>query len=151
MGQLLRVLVTWCDYSVGMCASLLTDVYTPLPHLESKWIGSLRAYLASVDCWLELDETCVAPLERVDDNYIMERVVQSNQFTPAQTRTLNYCCLYLGALTLSDLTTTTGRYLDQAKVAGRPSLLGTTTTWLKIHQESPSESEWRVWKRANRL
>ena len=136
---------------MGMRSSLLTDVYTPMPHLESKWIGSLRAYLASVDCWLELDETCVAPLERVHDDYIMERIVRSNQFTLAQTRTLNYCRLYLGALTLSDLTTTTGRYLDQAKVAGCPSLLGSTTMWLKIHQESPSESKWQVWKRASNL
>ena len=93
----------------------------------------------------------VAPLERVHDEYIMDRIVHSHQFTPAQIRTLNYCRLYLGALTLSDLTTTTGRYLDQAKVAGRPSLMGSTSSWLKVHQESPSEAEWRVWKRANRL
>lgn len=93
----------------------------------------------------------VAPLERAHDEYIMDRLVHSHQFSPAQTRTLNYCRLYLGALTLSDLTTTTGRYLDQAKVAGRPSLMGTTTQWLRVNQESPSEAEWRVWKRANRL
>ena len=151
VGQLLRVLITWCNYSVGMSTSVVTDVHTPLPHLESQWIGSLRDYLASVDAWLETDEPCVAPLERVNDDYIMERIVKSGKFSPAQIRTANYCRLFLGAVTLSDLTTTTGKYLDQAKVAGRPSLLGTTTTWLKVHQESPSESEWRVWKRANRL
>ena len=150
-GQLLRVLVAWCNFSVGMGSSVVTDVYTPLPHLESMWIGSLREYLASVGAWLETDDTFVQPLERVNDDYIMERIVHSHQFTPAQTKTLNYCRLYLGALTLSDLTTTTGRHLDQAKVQGRLSLWGTTTQHLKIHQESPSESEWRVWKRANRL
>ena len=150
-GQLLRVLVAWCNFSVGMGSSVVTDVYTPLPHLESMWIGSLREYLATVGAWLEADDTFVAPLERVNDDYIMERIVHSHKFTPAQIKTLNYCRLYLGALTLSDLTTTTGRYIDQTKVMGRPSLWSTTTKWLKIHQESPSESEWRVWKRANRL
>ena len=82
----------------------------------------------------------------------MKRIVKSGKFSPAQIRTLNYCRLFLGAVTLSDLTTTTGRYIDQSKVVlGRPSLLGLTTKWLKVHQESPSESEWRVWRRANRL
>jgi hypothetical protein len=81
----------------------------------------------------------------------MERIVKCGKFSPAQTRILNYCHLFLGAMTLSDLTTANGKYLDQSKVAGRPSLLGSTTTCLKIHQEPPSEAEWRVWKRANRL
>ena len=144
MGQLLRVLVTRCNYSVGMSTSVLTNVHTPLPQLESLWIGSLRTYLASIGAWLETDDSCVAPLERVDDDYIMERIAQSKQFSLVQIRTLNYCRLHLGALTLSDLTTTTGKYLDQSKVAGRPSLLGTSTKWLKVHQESPSESEWRL-------
>ena len=151
LGQLLRVLVTWCNYSVGMSTSVVTDVHTPLPHLESKWLGSLRQYLASVDAWIETDDSCLPPLERVNDEYIMERIVRSQTFSAAQIRTLNYCRLYLGAVTLSDLTTTTGRYLDQSKVAGRPSLLGSNTKWLKVNQESPSEAEWRVWKRANRL
>jgi hypothetical protein len=130
---------------------VVTDVHTPLPHLESLWMGSLRLYLAFIGAWLEIDETCVAPLERVYDDYIMERIIQSSQYSPAQIRTLNYCRLYLGALTLSDLSTTTGKYLDQSKVAGRPSLLGTSTKWLRVNQESPSESEWRLWRRANRL
>ena len=154
LGQLLRTLITWCNYSVGMSTSVVTDVHISLPHLESQWIGSLRSYLASVDAWIETDEPYVAPrLERVNDDYIMERIVKSGKFSPAQIRTANYCRLFLGAVTLADLTTTTGKYLDQAKVAGRLSLLlGTTSTkWLKVYQESPSESEWRVWKRANRL
>ena len=102
-------------------------------------------------CMVGNIRTMCGPLERVHDDYIMERIILSNKFSPAQTRTLSYCRLYLGALTLADLTTTTGRYLDQAKVAGRPSLLGTTTKWLKVNQETPSEAEWCLWNRANRL
>ena len=151
VGQLLQVLVSWCNYSVGMGSSVVTNVHTPLPHLESLWIGSLRTYLADVGAWLETDDTCVAPIERVHDDYIMERIIFSNKFTPAQTKTLNYCRLYLGALTLADLTTTTGKYLDQAKLVGRPSIFGTTSKWLKVNQDSPSDAEWRLWKRANRL
>lgn len=45
---MLLVLVNWCNYSVGMSISVLTDVHTPLPHLESKWVGSLRQYLNSI-------------------------------------------------------------------------------------------------------
>ena len=40
VGQLLRVLVNWCNYSVGMSTSVLSNVHTPLPHLGSMWVGS---------------------------------------------------------------------------------------------------------------
>ena len=87
-----------------MSTLVVTDVHTPLPHLESQWIGSLRSYLASVDAWIETDEPYVAPLERVNDDYIMERIVKSGKFSPAQIRTANYCRMFLGAVTLADLT-----------------------------------------------
>lgn len=61
-GQLLRVLIAWCNFSVGMGSLVVvSDAHTPLPHLEYMWIGSLRIYLASVRAWLETDETLVAP------------------------------------------------------------------------------------------
>ena len=150
-GQLLKVLVAWINYSVGMGKCFLADVTTLLPHLEAKWMTSLRAYLAKIDACLHIADAGIAPLEREHDCYIMDACIQSATFKPREIRAINYCRLYLGAVTLSDLTNTRGDRLDHAKLQGKISLMSHTTRWLKIYQQSPSVVQWRVWRRANRL
>ena len=81
----------------------------------------------------------------------MDIILQSNQFTPAQIRMLNYCRLYLGAVTLADLTIPNGVALDQAKLKGHISHYSNITRWLKIRQDRSSETQWRLWRRANLL
>jgi hypothetical protein len=54
-GKLLRIAVAWTQYSVGTSISFLTDVRTRLPHMETKWLRSLRAYLQFVGGTIELD------------------------------------------------------------------------------------------------
>ena len=121
---------------MGTSESVLSDVTTNLPHMEAKWLSALRAYLHHVRAWIEVDDCGIAPLERENDGaYIMDLILKSKKFQPAQIRTLNYCRLYLGAVTISDLTTTSGLNLDNAKLQGHISQLSSTTRWLKIHQE----------------
>ena len=151
IGRLLRVLLSWTNYSAGLSVSVLADVTTPLPHLEAKWLGSMRDYLNHTRAWIEVDDAGIVPLEREHDDYIMDLILQSEAFQPAQIRILNYCRLYLGAVTLSDLTTTTGIYLDNAKLKGHTSRMSIVTRWLKIHQERPSEVHWTLWQKANLL
>ena len=151
IGQLLRCLLTWTNYSAGMSVSVLSDVTTVLPHMEAKWIGSLRDYLRHVRAWIEVGDAGIAPVEREHDAHIMDLILKSKQFKPGQIRALNYCRLYLGAVTLSDLTTPPGISLDNAKLNGQVSRLSSTTRWMKIHQERPAEAQWVLWRRANKL
>ena len=51
-GIILRNLVKWGNYSLGMSRCFLEDVHTPLPHLGLKRLGSLRQYLQLNDLWL---------------------------------------------------------------------------------------------------
>ena len=53
---------------------------------------------------LHLEEPCIPALQREHDIYLMDSVLGSNHFTPLEIRRINYCPLYLGAVTLSDLT-----------------------------------------------
>ena len=109
----------------------------------------MRDYLNHVGAWIELDDAGIAPIERENDDYIMDLIIQSNAFQPVQIRMLNYCRLYLGAVTQSDLTTTNGTYLDNAKLHGHISRMSNKTRWLKIHQARPTETQWRLWRKAN--
>jgi hypothetical protein len=91
IGKMLRNLISWTNYSVGILVSVLEDVNTPLPHMEAMWLGSLRNYLQHTKAWITVDEDGIAPLERENDDCIMDMIIQSNQFLPGQVRALNYC------------------------------------------------------------
>ena len=93
----------------------------------------------------------VASLERHNDTFIMDRVLEAEKFTNHEIQRINYCRLYLGALTLADLATTSGDRLDQAKLAGNPSLVSTVPKWMRVHQDKPSDDTWKLWKQANAL
>jgi hypothetical protein len=150
-GKLLRIAVSWFQTQVGVSFSILERVHDPLPHLESKWLLSLRSFLALINAKLRLDTPYVPELQRLHDVCIMDVLQSSGTFTPAEICKLNFCRLYLKAVTLSDLTTLNGRKLDRNKLLGVHSLLSSHTHGTFIHQERPSEASWKLWKRANML
>ncbi|KAI2510304.1 hypothetical protein MHU86_4028 [Fragilaria crotonensis] len=114
--------------------------------------GSARyEHTYSIGAYIQVDNTGIPPLEREHDQYIMEEVVTSGQFNAAEIKKINYCRLYLRAVTVSDLTTTKGDQLDHSKLTGEPSLQSSRPRWHSIHQDKPSIAEWRLWRKANKL
>lgn len=150
-GSLLRCALAWTQMTAGTSYSIFQNVHAVLPHLESKWLASIRLFLATIDATMVLDDSSIPPLQRVHDFYLMDAILESRQFTPAQVRRLNFCRLYLQAVTVSDLTTAEGICLDPGKLHGEPSLMSSSTRYVLVHQERPSATEWRLWKKANRL
>jgi hypothetical protein len=55
VGRLLKCALAWIHLSVGMPFSIIERTDVPLPHLESKWIASLRIFLASINASIQLD------------------------------------------------------------------------------------------------
>lgn len=147
-SNLLRTAVAWNQLSLGTGTSFLIDVTTPHPHQESKWLSLLRRYLEHIDGTLELDEAFVPPLQREHDFYLMDSVIRSGKFTPAQIKTVNYCRLYLQAVTVSDISMPDGRALDPQKRNGYWSLYSSRTTLKWIKQERPHKRSWGTWQRA---
>ena len=76
-GKLLRIAVSWFQQQAGISAPFLSEVHRPLPQLESKWLSSLRAFLATIDASLSLDTTYVKPLQRNHDFYLMDAIQAS--------------------------------------------------------------------------
>lgn len=88
--------------------------------------------------------------QREHDSYLMDHILQqSGQFTPSQIRRLNYCRLYLQAVTMSDITDISGNKLDVSIRQGMPSEKSSTTQWLRVNQDRPSDAIWKLWKKAN--
>ena len=148
---MMQCVVAWTQVSVGTSYPILATTHTLLPHLEVKWIASLRHFLASIHAGLTLNDSAVPTLQRQGDSYIMDHILQSQRFTAAEIRKINYCRLSLQAITISDLTQANGEVLDPSNLAGAPSLQSSMTMWVPINQERPSETEWILWRRANLL
>jgi hypothetical protein len=72
-SQLLRIALAWNQYMAGTGTSILLDVSTPLPHLETKWIPSLRGFLNSIDGSIELDNPYIPLPQREHDFYYGRR------------------------------------------------------------------------------
>ncbi|KAI2502879.1 hypothetical protein MHU86_11548 [Fragilaria crotonensis] len=150
-GKLLRIAVGWFQHQIGTSYSFLEKVDTPLPHLESKWLASLREFLHAIKSCLQLDNPGIPTTQRHHDTHIMDAILESQLFSASEIRRLNYCRLYLHAQTISDLTDVSGYYLDRAKYEGRFSHTSSTTHGMWIHQHRPSLPEWKLWQRANLL
>ena len=65
----------------------------------------MRDYLASVGGTIELQSDFVVAHQRAQDNFLMDVAVASRRFCPVELKQINYCCLYLNILLVSDIVT----------------------------------------------
>jgi hypothetical protein len=107
--------------------------------------------MSEINASMDLDDNGVPPIQRQNDSHIMDQIMGSNLFTATQIRRLNYCRLFLQAVTISDLTDATGHTLDPSKLSGTPISSSSTTTWLHVNQDRPSSEIWTLWNKANRI
>jgi hypothetical protein len=147
-GRLIRIAVHWSQFAVGTGTPLLKDVSTKLSQMEVKWFASLRQYLQHIGGSIELDDPGTPPIQRVNDAYIMDVVLARGQFKPAQIRQINYCRMYLQAVTISDITRANAMQLDMPMRRGQPSSQSSTSRWHRFNQARPPQTAWTLWKKA---
>ena len=81
----------------------------------------------------------------------MDHVLERGNFTSAEIRRINYCRLWLQALTVSDIATATGNKLAQGVRDGQTTLWSGVTKMHKTNQANPNQTTWRLWSRAMNL
>ena len=148
VGKLFRCVLAWIQVSVGVSYPVLEQPATELPHMEAIWVSSMRQFLSQTSTTIQLDDPGVPPRQRVSDEYLMDLILATNHYTPADIRKLNYCRLFIDAITVSDLSMPCVTRLDMDKAMGRPQTTSSISHPLAIHQTSPSPVEWRLWQRA---
>jgi len=139
-GKLLRITLHWAQYSVGTSTPILLHPQQKLPHLASKWITSLRNYLAAIEATIEVDSPGVAPLLREHDSHIMDHALQ--HYGPAAVKRISLCCRYMNVQTVSDIATADGSSIDTNFLQGKDfrAPLG-----VRIHQKRPGTAAWKAW------
>lgn len=144
----LRIALSWSQWQSGTAAAILTDTRTALPHLESRWIKSLRTFLLSINATLRLDNAFTVPRERQHDQHIMDYVVNSRNFSQADIVIINYCRLYLHITTISELFDASGeRILPNMFRCFRPAWFN-TDRYITIQ---PKPSEYQIRKKWQKL
>jgi hypothetical protein len=147
IGKMLRITMAWAQFAVGTSIPMLEDVHRRLPHNETRWLESLREYLASVHGTIVLHQPSLVPLQRAHDSYIMDLVLADKRFKKAAIRRINYCRMYLNVLLLSDITTPCGRSIDPDAAEGyRDGMIGYTSAHC-VNQPKPDGRAWKQWKK----
>jgi hypothetical protein len=150
IGRAQRIAVSWAQMHTGIGWSIFLDVETTLPHFqESHWLRSMRSFLKSIQGSICLDHLYVPSLQRTHDSHIMDHVLSSGQFRPIEVRAINYCRLYLQAVTVSDITNATGTRLFHGVTRGSVTDILSTTKWHLTYQAKPDTASWKLWKKAN--
>jgi hypothetical protein len=85
-GKLLRCAVAWTQMTVGASYSIFQWTFEELPHLKSRWLTSMRSFMAEINASLELDTPGAPPTQRQRDTYIMDHIIESNKFIAAHIR-----------------------------------------------------------------
>jgi hypothetical protein len=91
VSKMLRINLSWAQWQSGQSSSILWDVTSPLPHVEGRWILSLRQSLAATKGALQLDTDFIPPTERKGDHYLMDMAIESGAFNTKELQYLNYC------------------------------------------------------------
>jgi hypothetical protein len=80
-GKLLKIALAWHQLSLGISDPFLSRVHKNLPHCKSKWLASMRTFLAVINAPIEVDEPGIPPKQRHGDEYLMDMILDSGQFT----------------------------------------------------------------------
>ena len=87
----------------------------------------LWQYLNNIRGSIELEDPGTPPIQRVNDAYIMDMVLASGKFKPAQIRQTNYCRMYLQAVTISDISRANGKEVNMLMCQEQPSPQSSTS------------------------
>jgi hypothetical protein len=109
----------------------------------------LRQFLGECNGRIEVNNAFVLPLQREHNFFLMDAILDSNQFMLEEVCLINYCQLHLQAVTLSNSTLADGIRLDPYFLQGRLGPMSSTTNHHKVNQARPDITSWNLWKQAS--
>jgi len=140
ISKTLRITTAWSQWQSGLSEPLLSNTETPLPHLEARWLSSLRYGLNKTGTKIQLNQTFVTPPERDGDIYLMEWAIASGSYTDHQLRIINYCRTYIQVTTISELfQPSCNEILQDMYNCTRPPWFNTTQFITIQHRPSPQQ------------
>ena len=120
--------------------------FDPVSLAPIVWIPAIRNFLATLKGSLEMSVDFVAPLQRENDCYLMDSVV-NGPFDTTEKKLINACQLYLGVTLLSDTTNAAGTEIRKEIINGTIPTIDTFKGSIP-YQANPNVAAWSWWQKA---
>jgi len=144
-GRLLWINLTWAQAYSGLSAPLWEQPNAPCPAVPEPWIMGVRKALAKINGKIVLEKSIVCPLQRENDWYIMDRVMDMS-FKSAEVEGINSCRRFLQSVTAADVCNSAGTHISTHKLDGSSSIDQSNVNGEVFNQKKPSEEAWRSWR-----
>ena len=141
VGDITKAALSKWKWQIGTGKNPFTSKQYTYPQDESRWLRTVREFLIRNNI-----EICIGenefPLQRENDKYIME-VAEEMGFTPFELRFLNHCRLFLNVISISDITSDSGKSVDPTVMKFKK--LPNQQSDPRTHQSKPDHTKWSIW------
>ena len=110
VGELLKIQLTWIQIIAGVEIPVFESTKL-IPYLPQGWLQSLHCHLVETGITIQIHDIWKPTAQREGDKVIMTFVVHN--LPEWMWRAINFCRLYLQAVTFSDITTFDGRVIPK--------------------------------------
>ena len=138
-----KILLDISQLTLGVGFPILEYPSIPLPHEEMNHITFLRRQLSHLNLHIKLTDPWIPPLVWENDCYLMESFLTISMPTK-YLEELNYCRLYLQVITLANIVTPDGKYIQEWAYQGHKQQQSNLSWPI---QQRPSNSQWQWWQR----
>jgi hypothetical protein len=145
-GALLKIVMGWFQFNAGVSYPVFAYPALELPHLEGKWLCSVRRFLHSIHGSLDLNDNQIQPPQRLHDQYLMDLALPG-PFSSREIRGINLCRLYFNALLLSDITNANGTRILPGIHDGTLLASQSKPSGPKVKQPTPDLRAWTAWRK----
>jgi hypothetical protein len=145
--ELLLIVLDQFQYIAGVGFHILEEIKASLPYLEGIWLPTARDYLGQISGLIKIAGLHIQPLEQQGDRYLMEMAMATPGLLPSHIKMINYCCLNLQVLTLSDICNAEGTQLVEGILKGNRNGNQSYSILEEPLQERPNEVSWGIWRR----
>ena len=147
-GKMLQIALSWAQAYAGISTFLWTSPNRPTPEFPSPWIASVRHFLNKINGSIQIDpNNDIVPKKlRERDEFIMDLAIQQ-QYSPETIERINACRRYLQAITLADITNSTGARLLPGVTDGSVDTSKESIQIERFNQKKPATPAWKSWRR----
>lgn len=147
MANTLLVTIDTIQLHTGVGPPLLESVSPPIHYAGPSLILSIRDRLRQIDASLWIEDVWQHPLQRENDEFIMDRFLQIPGISRSELRQANAVRLYLRVLTIADLAAPNGREIPDGNMSGEWQG-GSDIYW--PYQVKPPKKFWATFRRCMR-
>lgn len=141
------IAISWTQTFLGTSTPFLTDVHQRLPPVGPSILLDLRQFVQHLDAQLHYPTPPSQQVLRIYDRFIMDIALSQARWSPKQLIQINSCRRYLQALTLADISTTTGTRLTHAANTSYEAPSNAVLRVSRFNQQKPSPRAWTTWRK----